>query len=56
MRLPTWEECEAAVDAGEATALQRFIYENEPSGSCDVEFRENLRSLIIEMQNEAVKK
>lgn len=50
MKLPTWEECEAAVDAGEATALQRFIYKNEPSGGDDIEFREGLRFLIIEVQ------
>lgn len=52
MKLPTWEECKAVVDAGEATALEKFIYKNEPSGRADIEFREDLRSLIIEVQNE----
>jgi hypothetical protein len=29
--LPTYEESEAACDAGTATPLHQFIYDNEPS-------------------------
>ena len=30
--LPSWEQCEAAVKCGDASPLQRFIYEHEPAG------------------------
>lgn len=47
MALPRWEECEAACDAKTETPLQRFIYDNEPSGyeEC-VSFRKQLRAVL----------
>jgi hypothetical protein len=35
MKLPEWDDCKAAVDAGEATPIQEFIYNNEPAGDRD---------------------
>ncbi len=34
-KLPSWEQCKRNVDNGSATALETFIYENEPAGSKD---------------------
>lgn len=47
--MPSFDECEAAVKAGEASALQRFIYENEPSGEDRMrDFRLRLAELVAE--------
>jgi hypothetical protein len=49
MKLQTHDECEAAVKNGTATALQIFIYENEPAGKEPEElFRKELSNLIDE--------
>jgi DnaJ-class molecular chaperone len=54
-RLPDWEACEAAVDAGTATALERFIYNNEPGGSAqEREFRSGLAAVLVEAMNREV--
>jgi hypothetical protein len=47
--LPTYEECEVAVQNGSASALQRFIYENEPAGIEDQKWRRELRAALNEI-------
>jgi len=47
--LPTWSECAAAVRAGNATALQFFIYSEEPTSPEDIEFRNSLLGLLHEL-------
>lgn len=50
MKLPEWIDCEEAAKAGTATALQKFIYENEPAGrEQEGKFRKGLRLLIEEV-------
>jgi hypothetical protein len=47
--LPSFNACEAAVQAGTATLLQRFIFDNEPAGSvAESEFRAGLAALLAE--------
>lgn len=50
MSLPTFEQCEEAVKRGDATALQRFIHDNEPAGVKDVEWRLSLIEVINEIE------
>lgn len=57
--LPDWTDCKAAVDAGTATPLAIFIYENEPADIMDtLIFREGLSAaldfVIGEKQDETV--
>lgn len=48
-KLPEWSECEAAVDEENATALQRFIYDNEPGDYDEAKkWREQLLAAIVE--------
>jgi hypothetical protein len=47
-KLPKWSECDAAMVHGEATTLQRFIYDNEPSGQNEVRFRHDLLKVLNE--------
>lgn len=48
-RLPTKDECAAAYERGDATALEIFILENEPEGSLDADaWREGLLDSICE--------
>jgi len=48
-KLPQWDECRNAVEAKEATALQNFIYEQEPAGrEAVIEFRLQLLAAINE--------
>lgn len=44
--LPTWEECEAASNAGTATPLQLFIYLEETAEPETKLFRERLIALL----------
>jgi hypothetical protein len=47
--LPSWDECEAACGKGNPTALQRFIYDCEPSSYVEErEFRDGLSAVIQE--------
>jgi hypothetical protein len=47
VELPTWDECEAAVDLNSADALQQFIYDNEPAGAdIELKFREQLAAVV----------
>lgn len=46
--LPPWAECAAKVEAGEASALEQFIYHNEPAGRIDEEFRALLARVLSE--------
>lgn len=48
--LPTHEEATKAVKAGTATALDRFIYNNEPAGPTEEEFREGLATVLDEVR------
>ena len=50
--LPTWDECNKLVETNEATALQRFIYDNEPAGKVGAdEFRTGLFKIIKALEN-----
>ena len=44
--LPSWEESEARVHQGDATALHRFIYEQEPHGAAEETFRAMLQDVL----------
>ena len=46
--LPDWKECREIIDEGSETALETFIYLNEPGG---VEATANFRSQLINMLN-----
>lgn len=48
MKLPTWEECQAAEIKGNANPLEAFIYHNEPAGTLsEVEhFRTQLKAVM----------
>jgi hypothetical protein len=49
--LPVWIDCEAAVNAGTATALQKFIYNNEIVEELgDKEWRESLLAALNEVR------
>lgn len=57
--LPTWEECRHAVEAGGATHLQTFIYQNEPADigpgfQPTKEFRLQLALMLTEVRRLAV--
>lgn len=48
--LPTFDECAQKIVNGEATALHRFIHDNEPAGNKDArQFRSQLAALITEV-------
>lgn len=47
--LPDFDECEDAAKAGQATALQVFIYDNEPAGyESESDFRRQLAAVVRE--------
>lgn len=48
MKIPTWRECADAVVDGRPTAIQRFVYGNEPAGggTCEQEFRDGLQAVV----------
>lgn len=50
-RLPTWTDCELAVDESRATPLQKFIYEFEP-GNNDKQWREGLSAALATVRRE----
>lgn len=54
--LPTWEECRVAVKNCNATALQRFIYENEPAdvGILDAHTEAEFRTMLSDVLREAL--
>lgn len=54
LALPDWMECDAKVQAGTANALERFIYENEPAGDSDAEFRAGLLAILAAAPQAAV--
>lgn len=48
IKIPTWAEAAEAVRHGQATALDRFIYNNEPAGNDDEsKFRDEVAELAI---------
>lgn len=51
--LPRWSDCEAAVDEKEATALQQFIYDYEPSDADD-QWRRQLAAVVQEAKENNV--
>lgn len=51
--LPSYEECEIAVQEGTDTALHRFIENHEPAGPHDREFRKDLEVLVNELREPA---
>lgn len=48
--LPSWVQCEEAHKAERANALEEFIYEHEPAGAKNNEWR----GMLIEMLVEAI--
>ena len=50
-QLPTWGQCQRRVDEGNPSALERFIYDNEPTG---FEETKKFRSQLVAAINEAV--
>ena len=59
IRIPTYEECRAVIEQDqekgsfEATALHRFIHDNEPSGvENELHFRDGLRAVLEEIIGE----
>ncbi len=46
--LPTWVECEARVDAGTPTALELFVYNQEPGGPDAIAFRDQLQDVLVQ--------
>jgi len=54
--LPSHKECQDAVEAGEDTALHKFIYDQEPAGREDEEeFRKGLLDVINEGRKATLK-
>jgi len=54
MQLPDWMECDKVVMEGKATALQEFIYYQEPAGiEAQEQFRNGLIALIEEIMPNA---
>lgn len=51
--LPSYEECEAVIENGTATALHKFIQANEPAGiEEENEFREGLAAMLTEKEDQ----
>lgn len=48
--LPDWNVCKERVDAGIGSALELFIYHNEPAGPDENMFREQLSLVIDEVK------
>jgi len=46
--LPTHSQCAAKVAADEATELEQFIYNNEPAGLSDDNWRAHLADVLAE--------
>ena len=51
-RLPTHSQCEEKVKSGEATELEKFIYEYEIAGPDDAEWRAALAAVMSEAVEE----
>ena len=51
--LPAWRLCELAVERNEASALEQFIYNNEPAGPDDALFRSGLAAVVAEARRAA---
>lgn len=48
--LPTWDECQAALEAGEMNRLQEFIIENTPGDAAQERmFRDELSAVLAEV-------
>jgi hypothetical protein len=50
--LPSYKESEAAVNFGSCTALERFIYEQEPANFDDI-WRVQLLAALVEVVDES---
>lgn len=56
-QLPRWDDCVAPVKAGRETALERFIYDQEPCGIFDErKFRTQLAAALSEVESAAVRR
>jgi hypothetical protein len=54
MKVPKWGDCKRAVRMGAATALQQFVYDNEPNAPDDRVWREQLQDVLDEVANDAL--
>lgn len=52
--LPTYEEAARKVNGSGATALDIFIYENEPAGTDQAKFRRQLQAVMSEAEGRFV--
>jgi hypothetical protein len=50
MSIPTFSESSNAIDNGHDSALHRFIYNNEPAGLMDDEWRDSLEAVLDEIR------
>jgi hypothetical protein len=49
VHIPEWDDVLAKEKSGQAlTALERFVYDNEPAGPDESQFREQLAAVIEE--------
>ena len=56
MNIPEFDECAKAVDAGTASPIEMFVYENDLSPEhMSLKFREELRQMLLYVSREAVK-
>ena len=46
INIPEWEDAAKAVENGNASPLDLFVYHNEPAGKQDIEFRKQLTNLV----------
>ena len=50
MQLPTWTTCKERVEMGNPSALEQFIYDNQPCGfELGKKFRKQLQAVIKEV-------
>jgi hypothetical protein len=51
MKVPDWEDCKCKDDEGiELTALEAFVYSQEPAGRGATEFRKGLQFVLDELE------
>lgn len=56
-QLPKWNDCVDPAKCGRATALEQFIYDNEPVSLLSVgRFREQLLAALSEVESAAVRR
>lgn len=56
IQLPTWDDAKARIDAGEASALDKLIYEHTPGGSdAEQAFYDLLQAVLKEAVEDALR-